>query len=31
MCEAAAHFAGIVRMVHGRARDDDGAPQLRRC
>ncbi|MGE0650584.1 MAG: nucleoside deaminase [Alphaproteobacteria bacterium] len=31
MCEAAAYFAGIVRMVHGRARDDEGAPQLRRC
>jgi tRNA(Arg) A34 adenosine deaminase TadA len=31
MCEAAAYFAGIARMVHGRARDDEGAPQLRRC
>jgi len=31
MCEAAAHFAGIARMVHGRTRDDDGAPRLRRC
>ena len=31
MCESAAYFAGIARMVHGRARDDEGAPQLRRC
>jgi tRNA(Arg) A34 adenosine deaminase TadA len=31
MCEAAAYFAGIARMVHGRARDDKGAPQLCRC
>lgn len=28
MCEAAAHFAGVARMIHGRARDDDGAPRL---
>jgi tRNA(Arg) A34 adenosine deaminase TadA len=31
MCEAAAAWAGIARMVHGQAISDAGAPQLRRC
>jgi tRNA(Arg) A34 adenosine deaminase TadA len=29
MCEAAAHWAGIARMLHGEAVTDAGAPQLR--
>lgn len=28
MCEAAAHFAGLGRMMYGRGRDDLGPPQL---
>ena len=28
MCEAAAYWAGIERMVHGRAPSDAGAPSL---
>ncbi len=28
MCEAAAYFAGVSKLVYGRARDDEGAPQL---
>ena len=31
MCEAAASYAGIARMVHGRSRTDAGAPRLTRC
>jgi tRNA(Arg) A34 adenosine deaminase TadA len=31
MCEAAAYWAGIARMVHGEALTDAGAPQLGRC
>ncbi|MDH3659261.1 MAG: nucleoside deaminase [Alphaproteobacteria bacterium] len=31
MCEAAAYWAGIERLVHGRAITDAGAPTLRRC
>src|SRR5262245_49279189 len=29
MCEAAAYWAGIARMVHGEALTDVGAPKLR--
>lgn len=28
MCEAAAYWAGISKMVHGRGGDDGGAPRL---
>lgn len=28
MCEAAAHWAGIARMIHGTSAQDAGAPQL---
>ena len=31
MCEAAAYWAGIARMIHGRSRSDAGRPQLSRC
>lgn len=31
MCEAAAYWAGIARLVHGRGRSDAGRPQLSRC
>jgi tRNA(Arg) A34 adenosine deaminase TadA len=31
MCEAAAAWAGIARMVHGDALTDAGPPRLRRC
>ncbi len=31
MCEAAASFAGISEMVHGRALTSAGRPRLRRC
>lgn len=31
MCEAAAYWAGIERMVHGAQAEDAGAPRLRRC
>lgn len=31
MCEAAAMWAGIARMVHGDALTDAGAPRLSRC
>ncbi len=31
MCEAAASWAGIARMVHGEALADAGAPRLVRC
>lgn len=31
MCEAAAYWAGIERLVHGTRAEDSGAPQLRRC
>ena len=31
MCEAAAYWAGVSRIVHGEALSDIGAPQLRRC
>lgn len=31
MCEAAAYWAGIERMVHGSALMDAGAPRLNRC
>lgn len=29
MCEAAAYWAGIERMIHGEALTDAGAPRLR--
>ena len=29
MCEAAAYWAGIARMIHGEALTDAGAPRLR--
>jgi tRNA(Arg) A34 adenosine deaminase TadA len=31
MCEAAAFWAGIARMIHGEALTDGGAPRLSRC
>lgn len=31
MCEAAAYWAGIGRMIHGRPGVDAGAPRLARC
>ena len=31
MCEAAASWAGIERMVHGAELADSGSPRLRRC
>jgi tRNA(Arg) A34 adenosine deaminase TadA len=31
MCEAAAYWAGIVRIYHGTAAEDAGAPRLARC
>jgi tRNA(Arg) A34 adenosine deaminase TadA len=31
MCEAAAYWAGIDRMVHGTGLSDAGAPRLGRC
>ncbi len=31
MCETAAHWAGIERMVHGDALIDAGRPGYRRC
>jgi tRNA(Arg) A34 adenosine deaminase TadA len=31
MCEAAAYWAGVTRIVHGETLTDIGAPQLRRC
>ncbi len=31
MCEGAASYAGIARMVHGRGLSDAGAPRLVRC
>ena len=31
MCEAAAYWAGIVRVFHGEAITDAGAPRLSRC
>jgi tRNA(Arg) A34 adenosine deaminase TadA len=31
MCEAAAYWAGIERMIYGTALLDAGAPQLGRC
>ncbi|MBM3569763.1 MAG: nucleoside deaminase [Alphaproteobacteria bacterium] len=31
MCEAAAYWAGIGRMIHGSALSDAGAPRLGRC
>lgn len=31
MCEAAAYWAGVSRIVYGDALTDIGAPQLRRC
>ena len=31
MCEAAAYWAGIGKLVYGRALSDGGAPRLRRC
>ena len=31
MCEAAAYWAGIARMVHGESLTDAGAPVYRRC
>ncbi len=31
MCEAAAAWAGIERLVHGDALTDGGPPRLRRC
>ncbi len=31
MCEAAAYWARIERLVHGAQAQDAGAPQLRRC
>lgn len=31
MCETAAHWAGIERMVHGEALTDAGPPGYRRC
>lgn len=31
MCEAAAYWAGIERMVHGEALSDAGRPGYRRC
>lgn len=31
MCEAAAYWAGIQRMVHGSGLADAGAPRLSRC
>jgi tRNA(Arg) A34 adenosine deaminase TadA len=31
MCETAAHWAGIERMVHGDALTDAGRPGYRRC
>lgn len=31
MCEAAAYWAGIERMIHGQSLTDAGSPRLRRC
>ena len=31
MCEAAASWAGIARLVHSAAITDEGPPRLRRC
>ncbi|HJQ58858.1 MAG TPA: nucleoside deaminase [Vineibacter sp.] len=31
MCEAAAYWAGIDRMIHGTGLSDAGAPRLGRC
>lgn len=31
MCEAAAYWAGIDRMIHGESLSDAGAPRLGRC
>ena len=31
MCEAAASWAGIARMIHGETLADAGAPRLSRC
>lgn len=31
MCEAAAYWAGIVRVYHGEAMTDAGEPRLSRC
>lgn len=31
MCEAAAFWAGITQMVHGRGATNAGSPQLHRC
>ena len=31
MCEAAASYARIGRMIHGRTRSDAGAPHVKRC
>ena len=31
MCEAAAYWAGIERLIHGQDLRDSGPPRLRRC